>query len=73
MGALPVLARSYLHTCPDKEYVDAALYMYISKSKSGKQYLGSLGGTAGTSGEDTYERRTFGIRKRDLDAAAATT
>ncbi len=73
MGALPVLARSYLHTCPDKEYVDAALYMYISKSKSGKQYLDSLGGTAGTSDEDTYERRTFGIRKRDLDAAAATT
>lgn len=73
MGVLPVLAQSYVDTCTDKEYVTAALYMYISKSKSGKQYLDSLGGAAVTSDEDTYERRTFGIRKRDLDPAAATT
>ena len=69
MGVLPVLAGSYSDAYPNRQYIYVQLYMFISKSKSGKQYLDSLGGAAVTSDKETYKRGAFLTREADLDAS----
>lgn len=59
IGVIPVLAASYDGISCQQRYVSAPLYMYISKSKNGKQYLDSLGGAAFASHSEQYQQKRF--------------
>ncbi len=59
MGALSVLAGEYSCCCESGEYARMGYYLYISKSKSGAQYLDSLSGPASVSKEGGYARGSF--------------
>lgn len=55
LGAIAVLAKDYYGCYAKNAYVSVPrFYVYLSKSKNGKQYLDSLGGEAVTSSEEQY-------------------
>ncbi len=40
-------------------FVAMSYHLYISKSKAGRQYLDSLGGSCGVSSEGSYKQNLF--------------
>lgn len=55
LEAVAVLACAYCQAFRDEQFVRQGYYLYISRSKSGVQYLDSLSGEAGTSTEGSYK------------------
>jgi len=68
MGALSVLAGEYGCVCETGRYARMGYYLYISKSKSGAQYLDSLSGPALVSKEGRYERGSFLVTREPVDS-----
>lgn len=62
LKAMSVLSQSYSDAGMDRNYVSSYFYMFISKSKSGAQYLDSLGGESVRSNEATYKRMRFLVK-----------
>lgn len=58
LGAMLVLSMDYRETVKDG-FARTCLYLYISASKAGGQYLDSLGGKAEVSSEGSYKRNSF--------------
>lgn len=54
LNALPVLNASYISESSDENFASMKYALYISRSKSGNQYLDSLGGANSTSNEGCY-------------------
>lgn len=71
LGAVAVLAHPYCDCYPREQYISAPIYIYISKSKNGNQYLDSLGGAAVASAKEKYTRATFLIERTALGHAGA--
>ena len=71
LGAVAVLANQYRERYPSGQYVSAPIYIYISKSKNGRQYLDSLGGAAVTSTEERYKQESFLVERAALDQTHA--
>lgn len=59
LDAVAVLSNQYRGCYPSGRYVSAPIYIYISKSKNGRQYLDSLGGAAVTLAEEQYKQESF--------------
>ena len=59
LGAVGALAMDYRDCYEQDQYIRSGYYLYISKSKSGSQYLDSLGGSAAVSSEGSYQRNLF--------------
>ena len=70
IGAVAVLARRYLDCYDRDQYVVSQLYVYISKSKNGQQYLDSMGGAAVTSHEEQYTGAVFLVEQAAMRTAA---
>lgn len=68
LGALSVLAGEYGCVCETGRYARMVYYLYISKSKSGTQYLDSLSGPASVSKEGSYERGAFLVSQEPADS-----
>ena len=66
LGARLVLSSYYNSVLPTGKgkYVSSIYYLYISASKNGKQYLDSLGGTAGISSSESYKSNRFYIENK---------
>lgn len=62
LGVMLVLSRDYWHVAADG-FTQTRLYLYISRSKAGKQYLDSLNGEAGVSSEGSYRDNSFLVRQ----------
>ena len=62
LGVMLVLSRDYRHVAADG-FTQTRLYLYISRSKAGKQYLDSLNGEAGVSSEGSYRDNSFLVRQ----------
>lgn len=58
IGATVVLSSNYRETSADMGFTAMQHYLYISKSKGGKQYLDSLGGSCNVTNEGSYRRET---------------
>ncbi len=58
LGALLVLSLDYREAATEG-FARTSLYLYISASKAGGQYLDSLGGQAEVSSEGSYKKNTF--------------
>lgn len=67
LGAVGVLATDYMDCYEQDQYIRSGYYLYISKSKSGSQYLDSLGGSAAVSSEGSYQRNHFLIAEDAFD------
>lgn len=61
LGSMLVLSDDYLSVAPES-YAHTRLFIYISKSKAGAQYLDSLGGQASVSNEGCYKPNTFMVK-----------
>jgi len=61
LGSMIVLSDDYLNVAPES-YAHTRLFIYISKSKAGAQYLDSLGGQASVSNEGCYKSNMFMVR-----------
>jgi hypothetical protein len=62
-----VLSNHYNNNTPTLTgYASTMFYVYISKSKSGAQYLDSLNGSATVSDEGGYRSNSFFIRHKDM-------
>lgn len=59
LNACAILADCYRDCYPEGRYVNMPFFMYISKSKNGRQYLDSLGGAAVTSHDEKYSEQVF--------------
>lgn len=66
MNALLVLS-NYYQSESLKDYLSTIYYIYISKSKSGSQYLDSLGGQAAVYDEGQYRDNNFLIWKYSMN------
>ena len=64
LNAVAVLANAYYQSAMNKNFVRQGYYLYISRSKSGVQYLDSLSGEAGTSTEGSYKINTLLVQHR---------
>lgn len=71
LDAVAVLSNQYRGCYPSGRYVSAPIYIYISKSKNGRQYLDSLGGAAVTLAEEQYKQESFFVERAALDRAHA--
>ncbi|MEO2799846.1 hypothetical protein ABHB27_16475, partial [Flavonifractor plautii] len=71
LDAVAVLSNQYRGCYPSGRYVSAPIYIYISKSKNGRQYLDSLGGAAVTLAEEQYKQESFLVERAALDRAHA--
>lgn len=58
LGAMLVLSLDYRGAAKEG-FAQTYLYLYISASKAGNQYLDSLGGQAKVSSEGSYKKNTF--------------
>ena len=58
LGAMLVMSLDYQNFADDG-FIKTGLYLYISASKAGSQYLDSLGGEAGTTSECSYKKNIF--------------
>jgi len=68
LGAMLVTNTTY-QTASDKskaEYTLTHLNLFISRSKTGRQYIDSLNGSAQVSDEGSYRSNTFLIRQKDI-------
>lgn len=65
LGALLVLSASY--NASDK-YILTKLYLFVSKSKGGSQYMDSLSGSASVQDEGSYRSNRFYIRQSACDS-----
>lgn len=63
LGAALVLSMDYQNAAKE-DFVQTRLYLYISASKAGEQYLDSLGGNAETSSEGSYRANAFMIEQK---------
>lgn len=59
LGAKAVLSSSYSTIAAQLGYASMAYHVYISKSKAGKQYLDSVGGSNGIASEGKYYHNLF--------------
>jgi len=66
LDAVSVLACSYSGAYEDGRYVRMGYYIYISKSKSGAQYLDSFSGQATSSTEGSYKQNTLLVLRDEL-------
>ena len=66
LNAVPVLANAYHHAFINEQYVRIGYYLYISRSKSGVQYLDSLSGSAETSTEGSYRKNILWVLKNSI-------
>ena len=64
LNAVAVLANAYYQSAMYENFVRQGYYLYISRSKSGVQYLDSLSGEAGTSTEGSYKVNTLLVQHR---------
>ena len=71
LDAVAVLSNQYRRCYPSGRYVSAPIYIYISKSKNGRQYLDSLGGAAVTLATEQYKQESFLVERAALDRAHA--
>lgn len=70
IGAVIVLSNAYRECAADMGFTAMQHYLYISKSKGGRQYLDSLGGSCNVTSEGSYRRETvmmLAVRKEDDD------
>lgn len=58
IGAAVVLSSNYRETSAEMGFTAMQHYLYISKSKGGRQYLDSLGGSCNVTNEGSYRRET---------------
>lgn len=70
LNAIEVLNTNYAKGMDKKDYVQTGYYLYISKSKGGKQYLDSLSGEVTISDEGSYRRGLFFIKQKNIGAVA---
>lgn len=70
LNAIGVVNLDYAKGIDKEDYVRTGYYLYISKSKGGKQYLDSLSGEVTISDEGSYRKGTFFIKQKDIGAAA---
>lgn len=68
LGAMLVLNQSYTGAAEysKTEYAKTHINLFISRSKSGKQYIDSLNGSAEITDEGSYRSNTFLIRQKDI-------
>ena len=59
LGARIVLASDYRNCAAQMRFMAMNYHLYISKSKAGRQYLDSLGGSCGVSSEGSYKQNLF--------------
>lgn len=66
LDAVPVLACEYSGCYEQEQYVRVGYYIYISKSKSGAQYLDSFSGEATASTEGSYKQNMLLVLKEAM-------
>lgn len=66
LDAVPVLACKYSGCYEKEQYVRVGYYIYISKSKSGAQYLDSFSGEATASTEGSYKQNMLLVLKEAM-------
>lgn len=66
LDAVPVLACVYAECYEKEQYVRMGYYIYISKSKSGAQYLDSLAGEATVTAEGSYKQNMLLILREAM-------